>query len=944
MDFNEVSQSYMVLRQQLASGAITREHYQQQVAKLRFMTPDGVWWQIDPATGGWLTWNGQTWIPATAAGQFVQQHIVVETSQTTSAKVGRSSRRLLPKQEPAPQTLWQLAALMLRSWLENLPSTIVSSIVIACATWFFHTWLLVGPNNTMLYPTKPILGWMIDTMQNPRGGVAFWAVVSYFVASFLGRLFSAPIASAKGIVLSPSWLVRAFLHLRAKALIPFLLGGTVAVVIGSTMRNYMSAWAYAAGFLLVTMALDMSFEHMVLRLALSDLRRFLKVRLAPYGAESDYAFLLFPGLALGFASSAMVRTPARWARFTFWGALVIVLFAVGWSMWRRKAARATGVLLLVLAVVCTVVIALTPVLADDGGWAESGRTIQGLTRNAGWPMTKKLGIPPAEAALLAGLLATNLGAAYGYMKKHGIDPTKLGLPDTPPPPGMNVAPDSVPSTPEQRKARAEKAAENAAKAQAEAEEANSWGGLLSQAWKNWEKEAVQIGDAVSNVATGAKDVVVKGATSIYEGAKSVYNDPSIVTTPLKNFAKDVATAAQDAWNNPQLIWDTASGTWKDVKTGVSGAVDVGGKIISGVASGIYTTLTDPKKMWEAVKDSGGWDNWVKSWDPNVPVLERFGNVFIGTAKIGMTILTAGQAKAAIMAGKEILTVAGAQILKGDLKAAGKSLINGIIKTFASGETKAAQTIADDAAKLKGGTLRPVGSAVPSTGISPNNLKTIQEGTKKFGLEAGVRPQGTISGFVKNGVAKGPDIKNKSIDGVIDGLIGGKGPEGAIGHFKPDEAAAKNLIEGIKGNPGILPNRQAQMIKEIEDRVALRKAEFAGPKVNELINNEKKLVPKGGVLVDTASGKPVITDLDLFKLTKAGGAPVTAAEEKAFVQWCQAKGVPVTHGAHMNWVPTTPDEYKIFEKIIQGHGVGGKPIITVGADGAVGAANYIPPVR
>jgi hypothetical protein len=47
---------------------------------------------------------------------------------------------------------------------------------------------------------------------------------------------------------------------------------------------------------------------------------------------------------------------------------------------------------------------------------------------------------------------------------------------------------------------------------------------------------------------------------------------------------------------------------------------------------------------------------------------------------------------------------------------------------------------------------------------------------------------------------------------------------------------------------------------------------------------------------------------------------------------------------MNWVPTTPDEYKIFEKIIQGHGVGGKPIITVGADGAVGAANYIPPVR
>jgi hypothetical protein len=114
-------------------------------------------------------------------------------------------------------------------------------------------------------------------------------------------------------------------------------------------------------------------------------------------------------------------------------------------------------------------------------------------------------------------------------------------------------------------------------------------------------------------------------------------------------------------------------------------------------------------------------------------------------------------------------------------------------------------------------------------------------------------------------------------------------------------------------------------------------------VQNLIN-EGKVAVKGGVLVDVKSGKPIISDLDLFKLTKAGGAPVTAAEEKAFVQWCKANGVPVEHGAHMNWVPTTPEDYKIYEKIIQSHGVGGKPIITVGADGAVGAANYIPPVR
>ena len=932
MDFNEVSQSYTALRQQLASRTITPEQYRRQAEQLRLMTPDGVWWQIDPATGAWLTWNGQTWISAAAVDQSARER-----------SDAQKRHRRLPVQRPTPQTLWQLAVLMVRSWLENLPTTIVTSVVTAALAWFFHTWLLVGSNQTIWRATNPILYLMLNTLQNPRGGVVFLAVASYFVNSFLARLFSSPVAWARGLVLFPSWLVRAFRKLKARALIPLFLGGVVAVVIVSRMHNYMTAWAYAAGFLLVTMALDMSFEHMALRLALSDLRRVLKVRLAPYGAESEYAFLLFPGLAIGFAAAAMRRTPARWAQFTFWGVLFVVLLAVAGSMLRRrKGARAAEALLLFLAFMCTVAMVVTPTLADDGGWPESGRTIRGLISNAGWPMVRTLGIPAAEAALLAGLLATNLGAAFRYMQRHGIDPTRLGLPNCPPPPGMNVAPGSGPLTPEQRRARAEQMQADAVKAQAEAAEAGSWGGLLTAAWENWEGEAVQIGDALSNLASGTKDLVVKGATSLYDGARAVYNDPSIVTTPVKGFANDVATAAQDAWNNPQLIWDTVSGTWKDVKNGASVAVDVGSKIVSGIASGIYTTLTDPQKMWEAIKDSGGWENWVKSWDPNVPVLDRFGNVLIGTLKIGATILTAGQVKAAALAGREILSVAGAQVLKGDFKAGARSLINGVIKTFVSGETKAAQAIANDAARLKGGALNSVRSAVPSTGISPSHLGTIKEGARRFGLEVGVRPQGAISGFVRNGVPKPSDIKNKGMN-FIDSLIGGKGPEGAVGHFQPDKAVVRKLIDGIKANPGISRDRRAQMIREIRQRVADRTKELAGPKVQSLINGGKYTVTKGGVLVDAASGKPVITDLDLWSLTRAGGAPATAAQERAFVQWCSARGVPVTHGAHMNWIPKTPDEYKIFEKIIQGHGPGGKPIITIGSNGSVGAANYVPPV-
>ena len=934
MDFDELHARYLTVRGQLDRGEISLKEFQRQVAELRFRTPQGQWWQIDPATGGWLVWNGRAW---TAAGTPPSQG-----EGQPAGQPARGGRRAPPVPQPAPQTLWQLVVLMVKGWVANLPLTIITSLLMAGATWFFHTWLVVGPNNTMLFATKPVFQYIINTVQNPRGGMAFWSVIAYFASPFLGRLFSAPIACLKGIILFPSWLARGFQKLRWRAAIPLLIGGIVALALSWRMANYMVAWAYAAGFLLLTMGLDMSFEYMVLKLLLSDLRRYLHLRLAPTGTESECVFLLFPGLALGFAVSALHRTPALWARLTFWGGLAVILVASTASIVkRRKSARETATLLVLMTVAVSCVLVLGTALADDGGWAESGRTIEGLIKNSGWPMTRNLGIPPAEAAALASLLSTNLGAAYAYMLKHGIDPSKLGLPDTPPPQTMKTAPQGAPLTPQEQEARKEQIRQEMARTEAEAQAANSWRGILSLSWGNWEKEAVQIGDAAAGLVKGAKDIAVKGATSLYKGAKAVYNDPGLVTRPLVNFGKDVADAAKDVWNNPRLVWDAATGTWQDVKAGVATAADVGGKIIKGVAEGLYTTLTDPGKMWDAIKESGGWENWKKSWDPNVPVLERFGNVFIATGKIGMTIATAGQAKAALAAGKELVTVGGAQVLKGDLRGAAQTVINGVLKTGASAEAKASTAVAEKAGALKGGTLASVRSAVPATGINPGHLKTIQEGAQKFGLDVSIRPQGTISGFVKNGIPKPSDFKNKSIN-FVDRLIGAKGPEGAIGHFKPDPAATRNLIQGIKSS-SLPAERKAQMIREVADRFTMRTSEVASPKMQKMIK-EGKVAVKNGMLVDVGSSRPYVSDLDLFSVSKAGGGPLSATEEKAFVDWCSAQGVPVTHGAHMNWNPTTAHEYEIFEGITKGHGPGGKAVITVGSDGSVGAANYVPPAR
>jgi len=63
MDFDELQARYLTLRGQLDRGEIAPAEFQRRMAELRFRTAQGQWWQIDPATGGWLVWNGRAWRP-----------------------------------------------------------------------------------------------------------------------------------------------------------------------------------------------------------------------------------------------------------------------------------------------------------------------------------------------------------------------------------------------------------------------------------------------------------------------------------------------------------------------------------------------------------------------------------------------------------------------------------------------------------------------------------------------------------------------------------------------------------------------------------------------------------------------------------------------------------------------------------------------------------------
>ena len=64
MTFEEATRQYANLHGRLQAGQITQDSFSQAVQQLRVQDTAGRWWQIDPSTGGWLVWNGSSWLPA----------------------------------------------------------------------------------------------------------------------------------------------------------------------------------------------------------------------------------------------------------------------------------------------------------------------------------------------------------------------------------------------------------------------------------------------------------------------------------------------------------------------------------------------------------------------------------------------------------------------------------------------------------------------------------------------------------------------------------------------------------------------------------------------------------------------------------------------------------------------------------------------------------------
>lgn len=446
--------------------------------------------------------------------------------------------------------------------------------------------------------------------------------------------------------------------------------------------------------------------------------------------------------------------------------------------------------------------------------------------------------------------------------------------------------------------------------------------VITGTWENIKSDVNQAGETIGNAWEATKDLTGKAADaivdagssaidSIVDGVTDVWNNPGVYIDTLINGTvdtiKDTASLGYEVLTNPQIIVDTIAGTGADLVNIGDKVLTVGGNIIGAVVDGVWTTITDPKKAWEFIKDAVGYENFKNVIDPNLGLLDRLGQLGIGMFKFGTTVT-----------GVQAIYGAGAKIAATGVTQTIKNFGDDVLGVFIKGQGTG---IAPSVPKFTAAGI------ADTSHLNPTQLKNFQQLVKEFGFdEATIRMGGNkaIAQKIASGevLAKPHAIMNKTMN-AFDELLGGpKNSQGLAAHFQPTLPSTADMQKMNPADLEKLWNRYLQRFTEFKKEK---------DKIEAMVGKTIKVTPEG--LITDMTGKPYGSDWDLGHLIK-NGAQASSAETKAFVDACKKLGIPVEHGSVGDW-PNMSD----FQKEAYGNMLrkmmnvkGGEGVISVGPQG------------
>jgi hypothetical protein len=130
---DQVQSSYRRLLAQYNARQIPWEQFVAQVGQLRAQDPQGIWWTIEPRSGGWLRYDGRQWVPG-------QPQFSPPPKIPTRREASPLSQPAKPV--PAAQPASQRAGLSgLRARVIATPILALVPAVACGGLWFLYTFL-----------------------------------------------------------------------------------------------------------------------------------------------------------------------------------------------------------------------------------------------------------------------------------------------------------------------------------------------------------------------------------------------------------------------------------------------------------------------------------------------------------------------------------------------------------------------------------------------------------------------------------------------------------------------------------------------------------------------------------------------------------------------------------------------------------------------------------
>ncbi|NLO09953.1 MAG: hypothetical protein GX129_08840 [Clostridiales bacterium] len=428
--------------------------------------------------------------------------------------------------------------------------------------------------------------------------------------------------------------------------------------------------------------------------------------------------------------------------------------------------------------------------------------------------------------------------------------------------------------------------------QKQAEKLSGWGRIAG----DW---VVGMGNDTIDLARAGKDTVVSvGEKAGTLAGRMVYDPESI--------AKDVNDAYKSVKKSLVSAKDKVVGTAKEVYNkpwiAVKGVMETGKAAID--------FATSPKKQLEFVKEAVGINDFADSWDPNLPVTERFKKVLSGTFKLGTTIGTAGTGAAAKTAAGTV----------------GRAAASGA-RTASTGAKAMATRLPVKGIKPSLPVMRKpnyvaVNRPNALNGVSKTAQKVVQNVADDMGLQIKARTikSPNAGRMIDTGLAapKRMNMKAKTLS-INDELLGGpKYGEELVGYYNP-KLPPKEVWNKLH------PTTK----KELASLYKTRRREFRnleGTMKDLQAAGEYKLEANGLVRDLKQGGKYVTSDLDIHDITNFDGSPVSESVKKEaykrMMNYGSVKGKPpvqstIMHEGTMSWKPESEKLKLAKERLIDG---------------------------